>query len=117
MPTEAPANPPSQCCHPSPVCIALAVDGLQPTADPMEDEEDPLLWHEGPFLSQCFHLSPEGPTLANTSSWSPLLLLAWWGSQESPPHLHIGQEKPGFVLGALLHHAVGHQAQDVGVVE
>lgn len=60
---------------PPPVRIALAVNGLQPTADAAEDEEDPLLWHEGPFLSQCLHLAPEGPALANTSSKLPLPLL------------------------------------------
>lgn len=57
--------------RPLPVRIALAVDGLQPAADAMEDEKNPLLWHEGPFLSQCFHLTPEGSPLAKASSRSP----------------------------------------------
>lgn len=66
-------RPLEACCpHPwprtPPVCVALAVNGLQPTADAMEDEKDALLWHEGSFLPQRFHLAPQGPPLAKIHS-------------------------------------------------
>lgn len=50
-----------------PVRISLVMNGLQSSADSVKNNQDPLLGHEGAFVSQSFHFLPEGPSLEKKS--------------------------------------------------